>query len=1232
MRYIILLILISSRVWGIDFTNGFEEGTIAGWCYPGTFNAGPPEFCSGNNGGNAEISGVGTTTIETSVVHSGTKSLKLQISTPNTPTSGVRMFRWLEPRANQKGTYSIWINIPQRYTLTGNPSNGHFVNIFQFKSADGAGRIDPIWAFHINDADPNHWYLQAVWGDGGFTGAGPYSSSNVSRKVYTQTIAELPVGQWVHLEAYLEQSNSFGGRLIMRQDNVQIFDFTSIKTSYNNCNYNSWCADDEWAVNIYSDGLTPDPAYLYIDDAQILNATTPPVVISGTVNSLAVYEIDNVAQTNRVVEFGRVFTDAENIAACPQPLVDGTAITAGNWQADVKNRHASTNVKYAVISFKTNFTARQGHVITFQNATCDNTALTQIQMVNFLVNSGTWEASTDITANGTTKTTLAKTMLQNTDPAGNPECGNTYLRKGPVVTTVEVKDCTFASIYDFGWLWNGITMSTPVTGNAPTASLHPTYILSFYSTPNKIKVEHILESAWTGRYQDQQYTFVLKTASAGNPLVTWFDHSGALFTHVGRTRWRKIGWSGTKPGNIRINPNFTWLIATKVLPNYDLTRKVSVNISNTNNFAYSLADFKAGDKADICPTCIAAGRGSATPWGGSYAANGEGTILQREDLLYLYNSSSTTSFDGLSCGDANSQCASAWYMLTGESGLIDTNLPAISGGGAGIWNMVTHVPYHTRESRVTTNGFYCSNFGSKDASLGDSCGTATGNATGKVFSRHAYPTTQNAGPGTPPVTAVGFKTSGGWDYDIAHWLDYSYLAYLLTGDYFWQEEEFLAAGSILSFTNSTPRVYGSAQFFAAFNVTANGYRSAAWPLQTVARAAYIATDGTPEKTYFTSMLDSSIAIYEGILGVQGTTLTPSSTNSACTGFVFPNSATTANRWNLGHCEWTQASLNSSIVPGIRTLHNLGEVACSSTGEILSFFNINNSRSNGPIWQRNQLGISLGHIYELGFTEVLAVAQHIWKTPVEMVLDSGYNPYLVGSYKTPTAGIAQPCGNSNGATFSSNTYFQTLADVKNGYLSSVQAVNGFNTTQDTINGNVRCADHAYSVMARAALTFAKGNSIVGSCSQGDCTAANAWLWAVANIPFFTDLVNAPNVSCTGDYHIKFALAPRAVTTSNCVITESAALPSASLLVPYSKTIATTGCLNPTFNLFSGTLPAGLTLSSSGTISGTPTSTAFSSFNIVASDVFSSDGQDFTLNVLAELIIKGTITIKGSIIIK
>jgi hypothetical protein len=73
----------------------------------------------------------------------------------------------------------------------------------------------------------------------------------------------------VHFEVFLRQSKDFDGQVIFWQDGIKIFDFQNVRTSYNNPTYNSWNASNEWAVNNYSDGISPSPATIYIDDAVI---------------------------------------------------------------------------------------------------------------------------------------------------------------------------------------------------------------------------------------------------------------------------------------------------------------------------------------------------------------------------------------------------------------------------------------------------------------------------------------------------------------------------------------------------------------------------------------------------------------------------------------------------------------------------------------------------------------------------------------------------------------------------------------------------------------------------------------------------------------------------------------------------------------------------------------------------------------------------------------------------
>jgi hypothetical protein len=73
----------------------------------------------------------------------------------------------------------------------------------------------------------------------------------------------------------------------------------------------------------------------------------------------------------------------------------------------------------------------------------------------------------------------------------------------------------------------------------------------------------------------------------------------------------------------------------------------------------------------------------------------------------------------------------------------------------------------------------------------------------------------------------------------------------------------------------------------------------------------------------------------------------------------------------------------------------------------------------------------------------------------------------------------------------------------------------------------------------------------------------------------------------------------------------------LTVPYSLQFTATGGGSPTWSISSGALPAGLTLSSAGLLSGTPTATGDFGFKITASDGPRSDTQTYSMSVVSKL---------------
>ena len=84
-----------------------------------------------------------------------------------------------------------------------------------------------------------------------------------------------------------------------------------------------------------------------------------------------------------------------------------------------------------------------------------------------------------------------------------------------------------------------------------------------------------------------------------------------------------------------------------------------------------------------------------------------------------------------------------------------------------------------------------------------------------------------------------------------------------------------------------------------------------------------------------------------------------------------------------------------------------------------------------------------------------------------------------------------------------------------------------------------------------------------------------------------------------------------------------LTPAQLTVPYNLQFSATGG-NATWTVSAGSLPAGLTLSSSGLLSGTPTAAGDYSFKITATDGSRSDTQSYSISVVPKLVVAPTKT--------
>lgn len=224
-------------LWSADM----ETGDLSQWglSLPGT---------GGSPGGAIENSGIASAVASTDFAHSGRYSAKLTITTPNTPASGARLFRWAEPQAYPQLYYSVWYYFPQSYTPA------LFWNVLQWKSkhvVSGVAAIDPFFTLEVTTTSSGEMFF--------------YLGDDNTQTTYQQTAQNavpVPVGRWFNVQAFYQCDGSGAGRVTIWQDATQLWDIQNVNTRYAD-------GDCQWSVNNYSSGLTPATATIYVDDAAI---------------------------------------------------------------------------------------------------------------------------------------------------------------------------------------------------------------------------------------------------------------------------------------------------------------------------------------------------------------------------------------------------------------------------------------------------------------------------------------------------------------------------------------------------------------------------------------------------------------------------------------------------------------------------------------------------------------------------------------------------------------------------------------------------------------------------------------------------------------------------------------------------------------------------------------------------------------------------------------------------
>lgn len=223
----------------ILWSDDLESGDFSGW------------FTQDQNGG-IYSTGSGTTSVSSEVARSGRYAARLAISGAD-GTSGnqaVRIFRWAESRSEPEAYYSVWLYFPQRYQ----PSA--WWNLLQFKSVN-AERNDPFWILNVGNRDDGAMFF--------------YLYNWVNQRGYSQSLRDIPVAQWVHIEVYYKQSAEGQGRITVWQDGAELFDIDGITTGFPGA-----LEPSNWSVNNYTDAITPSNAVIYVDDPTISKTRVGP--------------------------------------------------------------------------------------------------------------------------------------------------------------------------------------------------------------------------------------------------------------------------------------------------------------------------------------------------------------------------------------------------------------------------------------------------------------------------------------------------------------------------------------------------------------------------------------------------------------------------------------------------------------------------------------------------------------------------------------------------------------------------------------------------------------------------------------------------------------------------------------------------------------------------------------------------------------------------------------------
>ncbi|MBA3975881.1 MAG: hypothetical protein C0504_16875 [Candidatus Solibacter sp.] len=743
---------------------------------------------------------------------------------------------------------------------------------------------------------------------------------------------------------------------------------------------------------------SPTPPSLDPAAARALLQTPSNLGIPPVPNRISIANLEGSPQNNRPVSISRFFAPSEI-----PPGQFAAASIAGQTlptQCDVRTRWPDGSLQHAILTFKTSLGPAPAEVAFVPSAqTLSGPGLDAHAMLSdrFL-----FGATLEIRIPGADPQLAdARRMLQ----AGLFR----YWSRGPLMTQIIIEQ-------------HGADPSHDLLANAHR-SIHPIFIATFFEGHPGVRVEVVSEIAWHNRLQRVDYSARILTGPPGHQNLA-FDLPG--FSHLARTRWRRDLWSGPALGRINVNHNLPYLIYSRIIPNYDLSRSVSKSAID-----HELDYQKARDNLR------GMGPGNCSRPGGSCAwYPGFGTTGGRPDIGIL------TRWD-------------VRYLYTFDPRLYDVMIANANVSG--------HVPIHVRES-ASGKSFHSS-------------ASTPADANGRIVSIDARPCYVSrffgeiSCPADAPVF-VGDKSMSPWAPDLAHQGSFAFVAYLVTGDWYYLEELYFWAGWNLAWANHGNCSYcrggnhANPGVFGVVNASIN-IRGIAWGLRTVAHAAILAPSGSPEKDYFTEKVLNNIAAAEGRFSIRGG--------------LSDRSAALEQVWRHGFRDLGNSMPNP--------LYAWRPHAGSSRPVTQKSLDPERTRSWVSAPMQNFILSVFGYIDEMGFPAG-AVRRTALLSVLNQLANPAYNPYLIDE-------IDLPAGTDKGV------FFPDWAGVLSGYKPDVQSRRSF------LRHPVGETELGYGYVFLAAASF------LGDLNEGAMNGRAAHKWLADRYPGL-DALNA---------NPKWALVPR-----------------------------------------------------------------------------------------------------------